>query len=263
MGLADAFARSGGLPRTLVFAAFAGEEMGLLGSSHYVKRPAFPVERTVLMVNLDMVGRLRDGKLYVGGVDSGNGLRTSVTEAARGLPLSPELRGDPYAPSDHTPFYVQDRPVLFLFTGAHADYHRPTDTWEKLNPQGLQTVTAFAARLISAIAREAAPPAYVKLPAPPSRGRSSGYGPFFGVVPDFGEAERPGVRISGVRPGSPADRAGVQAGDLIVKFAGVSVKTLEDLTFALRGRRPGDHVEVVILRDGQERQVRATLEERR
>lgn len=263
MALAEAFARSGGLPRTLVFVAFAGEEMGLLGSSHYVKRPAFPVERTVLMVNLDMVGRLRDGKFYVGGVDSGNGLRTFVTEAARGLPLSPELRGDPYAPSDHTAFYTRERPVLFLFTGAHADYHRPTDTWEKLNPQGLETVTTFVARLVSAVAREAAPPPYVKLPAPPSRGRGGGYGPFFGVIPEFGEAEQPGVRIGGVRHGSPADRAGVRAGDFIVKFAGITVKTLEDLTFALRGRRPGDHVEVVILREGQERQVRATLGERR
>jgi len=263
MTLADAFARSGGLPRTLVFAAFAGEEMGLLGSSHYVKRPAFPLERTVLMVNLDMVGRLRDGKLYLAGVDSGNGLRKLVAEAARELGLSLQLRGDPYAPSDHTAFYTRERPVLFLFTGAHADYHRPTDTWEKLNPQGLRTVTTFAACIISAVAREATPPAYVKLPAPPLRGRGGGYGPFFGVVPDFGEAERPGVRISGVRPGSPAERAGVQTGDFIVKFAGVTVKTLEDLTFALRSRRAGDHVEVVILRDGHERQVRATLEERR
>ncbi|MBI4611126.1 MAG: M20/M25/M40 family metallo-hydrolase [Candidatus Rokubacteria bacterium] len=263
MALARTFAAAGGLSRTLVFVAFAGEEMGLLGSSHYVKRPAFPLERTILMVNLDMIGRLRDGKLYAAGVDSGTGLRALVTDAAQGLGLSLQLRGDPYSPSDHTAFYTAERPVLFLFTGAHGDYHRPTDTWEKLNPQGLETVTTFAARVVAAAASAATPPAYVKVQAPPSRARGGGYGPFFGIVPDFGEAERPGVRISGVRPGSPAAKAGVQAGDVIVKFAGVMVKTLDDLTFALRGRRPGDRVDVVIFRDGQERQVEATLEERR
>jgi len=262
MALAKAFAAAGGLPRTLVFAAFAGEEMGLLGSTHYVKRPAFPLEKTVLMVNLDMVGRLHDGKLYVAGVDSGTGLRQLTADAAQGLGLSLQLRGDPFMPSDHTAFYSAGRPVLFLFTGAHGDYHRPTDTWEKLNPQGLETVITFAARIITAVANERIPPAYVKLQAPPTGAGRGGYGPFFGVVPEFGDSERPGVRISGVRPGSPAERAGVRPGDVIVKFAGVEVRTLDDLTFALRRRRPGDRVEVVILRDGRERQVQAVLEER-
>lgn len=263
MALAKAFATAGGLPRTLVFVAFAAEEMGLLGSSHYVKHPAFPLKKTALMVNLDMIGRLRDAKLYVAGVDSATGLRQLVTTAAQGSELSLQLRGDPYSPSDHTAFYAAERPALFLFTGAHSDYHRPTDTWEKLNPQGLEIVTAFVARVIAAVARESDTPAYVKLKAPPMRSRGGGYGPFFGVIPDFGEAEQPGVRISGVRPGSPADQAGVQVGDIIVKFAGVAVKTLDDLTFVLRTKRPGDRVEVLILRGGQERQVQAILAERR
>lgn len=267
MALARAFAGTGGLPRTLVFVAFTGEELGLLGSTHYVKHPAFPLEKTILMVNLDMVGRLEDGKLYIAGADSGTDLRQLIADAAHGLDLTPEPRGDPFAPSDHTVFYTAERPVLFLFTGAHGDYHRPGDTWEKLNPRGLETVTTFVARLVSAAASRTPPPAYVKIQAPPAPAAgatgSRGYGPFFGVVPDFAEPERPGVKISGVRPGSPAERAGVRAGDIIVRFAGVTVKTLDDLTFALRGRRPGDHVEVMILRDGEERVVRATLEERR
>jgi hypothetical protein len=262
MGLARAFAAAGGAPRTLVFVAFAGEEMGLLGSAHYVRHPAFPLDRTVLMLNLDMVGRLRDGKLYVGGVDSGTGLRAVVARAARGLPLSPELRGDPFAPSDHTSFYTAARPVLFLFTGAHADYHRPSDTWEKVNGPGLAAVTELAARIVAAVAQDPQPPAYVKSQAPAASTRG-GYGPYFGVVPEFGEAERPGVRIGGVRPGSPAEKAGVQSGDVLVRFAGVDVKSLQDFTFALRGKRPGDRVEVVIVRDGQERRLEALLEERR
>jgi hypothetical protein len=263
LGLARAFAAAGGAPRTLVFAAFAGEEMGILGSTHYVRNPAHPIDRTVLMVNLDMVGRLRDGKLYVAGVDSGTGLRTLVSGLA-GPGLDLQLRADPYAPSDHTPFYQAGRPVLFLFTGAHADYHRPSDTWDRIDARGLELVTAFAARVVAAVAREAIPPAYVTLRAPAGGGdRGRGYGPFFGVVPEFGDSGGAGVRVGGVRPGSPADRAGVRTGDVVVAFGGMTVKTLEDLTFALRGRHAGDRVEVVVVRDGAEHRLEAVLEERR
>lgn len=261
MALARAFGAAGGAPRTLVFVAFSGEELGLLGSAHYVRHPAVPLDKTVLMVNLDMVGRLRDGRLYVGGVDSGNGLRDVVTAAARGLPLNPEFRASPFAPSDHTSFYVAGRPVLFFFTGGHADYHRPTDTWDRINTDGVATVATMVARVVATVAGEPVAPAYVKLEAPPRRG-AGGYGPYFGVIPEFGDAAA-GVRITGVRAGSPAAKAGVRAGDVIVKFAGVDVKTLEDLTFALRGRRSGDEVQVVVLRDGREETVRAVLAERR
>jgi hypothetical protein len=262
MALARAFAAAGGAPRTLVFAAFSGEELGLLGSAEYVRRPVMPIAKTVLMVNLDMVGRLREGRLYIGGIDSGTGLRAIVTEATRDLSLSLELPASPFGPSDHTSFYVAGCPVLFFFTGVHADYHRPSDTWDRINAQGLATVGAVVARVVSAVAAEPAAPAYVKIDAPRGRG-GGGYGPIFGVVPAFGDGVTAGVKITGVRPGSPAEKAGVRAGDVIVKFAGVDVKTLEDLTFVLRGRRVGDEVQVVVLRDGHEHTVRAVLAERR
>jgi hypothetical protein len=252
LALARAFAAVGGAPRTLVFAAFSGEELGLLGSAHYVAQPAWPLERTALMLNLDMVGRLRDEQLTVSGVDSARDLRGLVTDAARGLPLKVELRGDPWGLSDHSNFYRAGRPVLFLFTGLHADYHRPSDTAEKINAPGLAVVTALAARLISAVAAAPAPPQYVRLD-PPEKGA------FFGIVADHGEADRPGVQVGAVRPGSPADRSGVRAGDVIVSFAGVAVKTLEDLQAVLRGRRAGDRVRVVVVRAGQEQGVEATL----
>jgi membrane-associated protease RseP (regulator of RpoE activity) len=263
VALARAFAAAGGTPRTLVFAAFAGEELGLLGSTHYVRAPAHPVDRTALMLNLDMVGRLREGKLYVAGVDSGTGLRDLVTGAA-GADLSLDLRGDPYAPSDHTAFYAAGRPVLFLFTGAHEDYHRPGDTWDRINGPGLAAVTAFASRVVAAVAAAPVAPEYVRLAAPPSPvRRGGGYGPFFGVIPEFGESPRPGVKLGGVRAGSPAEQAGLRAGDIIVAFAGVAVRTLADLTFVLRGRRPGDRVEVIVLREGVEQRLSAVLAERR
>jgi aminopeptidase YwaD len=262
MALARAFAESGGAPRTLVFAAFSGEELGLLGSAEYVRHPAVPIDRTVLMANLDMVGRLRDGRLLVGGVDSGTGLRSIVAEAARGMSLAPELPASPFGPSDHTSFYVAGCPVLFFFTGVHADYHRPTDTWDRIDGPGLAAVAGVVARVVAAVAAQPAPPQYVKLAAPAPRG-GGGHGAFFGVVPSFGQSAVPGVTITGVRADSPAERAGVRAGDVIVRFAGVDVKSLEDLTFALRGRWPGDEVTVVLRRDGSERTVRAVLAERR
>ena len=262
MTLARAFAAAGGAPRTLVFAAFSGEELGLLGSAEYVRRPAVPLDRTVLMVNLDMVGRLREGRLYIGGIDSGTGLRSIVTEATRNLSLALELPASPFGPSDHTSFYVAGCPVLFFFTGSHADYHRPSDTWDRVNAQGLATVGTVVARVVAAVAAAPTAPAYVQIDAPASRG-GRGYGAFFGIVPSFGDVGAAGVKITGVRPDSPAERAGVRAGDVIVKFAGVEVKTLEDLTFVLRGRRPGDEVPVVVLREGREETVRAVLSERR
>lgn len=265
MGLAEAFARAGGARRTLVFVTFSGEEVGLLGSTHYVRNPAVPIERTVAMVNFDMVGRMRDDQLIVMGVDSGQGLRALVEQAAAGLDVKLTLRGDGIGPSDHTAFYNRDRPVVFFFTGTHGDYHRPSDTADKIDADGMRKVAAVAARAIRALADRPGAPAFVKLapPAPSAPASGGGYGPYFGSVPDFGESPTPGVRLSGVRAGSPADRAGLRAGDVIVAFAGVAVRTLDDLTFALRGRRPGDTVEVRYLRDGREHTVQSILEQRR
>jgi hypothetical protein len=256
LALARTFAAAGGTPRTLVFAAFAGEELGLLGSAHYAKHPAWPLEQTALMLNLDMVGRLRAGRLYVGGVDSGHGLRDLVTEAAREIPVSVQLRGDPWSSSDHSSFYRAGRPVLFFFTGLHEDYHRPGDTWDKINAGGLAAVTALAARVVSAVAAVRTPPQYVAIDPPPQPRA------LFGIVPDFENPDRPGLRVSTVLPASPAERCGVRPGDLIVRFAGVDIQTLEDLHGVLRGRRAGDRVHVVLLRDGQARSVEATLANR-
>ena len=263
LALAKMFAESGA-ERTLVFVAFAGEEMGLLGSTHYVRHPVVPIDRTVFMLNLDMVGRLRNGTLYVGGADSGAGLRAIAGDAVRGLGLTLALRGDPYGRSDHTAFYAANRPVLFLFTGAHEDYHRPSDTWDKVNAGGLVTVTRFASRVIDVLARTATPPAYARIETPAAEPPRGSYGPFFGVIPDFGETgAASGVKVSGVRGGSPAEKAGVRAGDVIVGFGGRPVKTLDDFTFVLRAHRPGDRVQVVLRRDDQEHTVEALLEARR
>jgi hypothetical protein len=263
IGLARAFAAGGGAARTLIFAAFAGEEMGLLGSSFYTKQPPIPLERTVAMLNLDMVGRLRDGKILVAGVETAGEWPGILRAAARGLPLTLVMRGDGYGPSDHTAFALRERPVLFFFTGPHSDYHRPSDTPEKIDAAGLQQVATLVYRTAAALAGEPAAPAFVRASGrPPAAGDGRGYGPYFGSIPDFGASEVEGVMLGGVRPGSPAERAGLRAGDTIIRFAGVRITNLEDLAYALRAKRAGDTVQVIYRRDGEERAIRATLERR-
>ena len=266
IALARAFATAGGARRTLVFAAFGGEEIGLLGSAHYVRHPPIPLDRTVAMLNFDMIGRLQNGKVYVSGAQTGEGLEALVRAANAAVGLDLVLRGDGYDPSDHTSFLARDRPVLFFFTGTHPDYHRTSDTADKINAAGMRQVLLVARGVINALANQETGVAFGKPPAPTTAragGQGGGYGPYFGSIPDFGAGNDAGVRLTGVRPGSPAERAGLRVGDTIVRFAGVTVRSLEDLTFALRSRRAGDEVEVTFVRDGSPHTVRTVLEQRR
>jgi hypothetical protein len=261
--LARAFARSGGARRTLIFAAFSAEEMGLVGSSHYAKEPSWPLEKTVAMVNLDMIGRLKDRTLYVFGVKTGKEFGNVLEELNRERGLVLKLGGDGYGPSDHTSFYGRKVPVLFFFTGPHSDYHRPSDTVDKINREGLAEVARLVYRVVGRLANQSEPVTYVQVQEPAPAGGGPGYGAYFGSIPDFGSQDEEGVLLSGVRSGSPAEKAGLQAGDIIVKMAGVRIKNLHDLVYVLRSKRAGDTVEVVFRRSGQEQRATTTLERRR
>jgi hypothetical protein len=269
LAVARAAAAAGPARRTLLFVAFGAEELGVLGSAQLVRAPpaACPVERMQLMVNLDMVGRPHGGKVYVDGADTARGLRDVVAALAAApprLPITPAFGGDGFAGSDHTSFYAKGVPVLFLFTGAHADYHRPTDTAEKIDAEGLVAI----ARLASRVAREAAERdgrlEVVRSAAPPARQRGDrGYGAYLGGIPDFAERKEPGVALSGVRPGSPAERAGLAGGDVLLRVGTTKLLTLQDLAFALRSHRAGEEVEVEWERAGEKRTARVRLEERK
>ncbi len=263
IGLAREFAATGGARRTVVFVAFAGEEMGLLGSTQYVGRPTVPLERTVAMLNMDMIGRLRE-RLYVFGVDTGKEFREMLETANRDTAIQLRLGGDGYGPSDHTPFYAKDRPVLFFFTGPHEDYHRPSDTPDKIDARGMEQVVRLIAGVLRRLADGPEPVIFARAaPSTPprSRGSGAGYGPYFGVIPEFGQPEE-GVKLGGVRADSPAEKAGLQAGDLIVRFDGKVVRNLEDFVFVLRGKRAGDRVEVVYRRGTDMRTTSAVLDVR-
>ncbi len=258
-------ARRGSLRRGVVFVAFAGEELGLLGSNHYVTHPLRPLDKAVAMINLDMIGRLRNGKLYVGGVGTGSTLKALVQEASKPYSLQLDYSAGGYDASDHTSFAARQVPVLFFFSGLHSDYHKPSDTWDKIDGPAaarvLDLVFDVASRLDAARDR----PTYVRVAEPrPLAGGSAGggYGPYFGSIPDFGQVEN-GVKFADVRDGSPAGKAGLKAGDILTEFGGKPIKNLYDFTYALRSHKPGDQVEVKVLRDGRSLTVQVTLEQRK
>lgn len=248
----------GPLPRTVLFAAFSGEERGLLGSAHYVANPPLPLEKTVAMVNLDMVGRLADEKLIVHGTGTGSGLEAMVDRLfeGRGFAITKEPGG--FGPSDHASFYGKKIPVLHLFTGSHEDYHRPTDTADKINYDGMVRITSLVADIVSELATVPEPPAYVQVASTQFAG-GGGDRPYFGSIPDFGTSQE-GYAISGVAKDSPAARGGLQGGDLIVRLGESAVTGLEDFDSALRKYRGGDTVDVVVRRNGSEVALQVVLD---
>jgi hypothetical protein len=258
VGLARAFAAAGGPRRTLVFALFGAEELGLIGSGHYVRHPALPLAQTVAMLNFDMVGRLRDDRLTIGGVQSGDRLRAAVTAAAQRVGVATELRDSPFSPSDHTRFYSAGLPVLFFHTGGHSDYHRPSDTADKLDVDGMGRVAAVGAATLTAL-DEGARPVYAKLSRPPGRGGGGATGgAMLGVGGDGLGGD--GARLARVLPGSAAERAGLRDGDVLVRVGAVTVDSFDALRAAIRARQPGDTVRLVYLRDGRDHETTATLE---
>jgi membrane-associated protease RseP (regulator of RpoE activity) len=195
-------------------------------------------------------------------VDSGRGLRDAVADAARTLSITVELRDSPFGPSDHSRFYDAGAPVLFFHTGSHADYHRPGDTADKLDGPGMARVAALGARVIEQLSTGPRP-TYVTLARPRREPRETGSGApvFLGVAGDR-RAESDGLYLSRIVPESAAARAGLHEGDVIVRFDDRPMDSLEDLIAVLRGRRRGDEVRIVYLRDGLEHETSATLDAR-
>ena len=254
--VARILAAEGPFPRTILFAAFSGEERGLLGSAHYTANAAVPLPDTAVMVNLDMVGRLEGDKLIVHGTGTGTGLEALVDRlvAAHAFEVAKEPGG--FGPSDHSSFYARKIPVLHLFTGSHSDYHRPTDTADKINYAGMVRLTRLVADLVKELATAPERPAYVEVASKMfARG---GDRPYFGSIPDFGKPGK-GYAITGVTKDSPAARGGLQGGDVIVRLGDSAVTGLEDFDSALRKHKGGDTIPVVVLRAGAEVTLQVTL----
>jgi hypothetical protein len=245
------------LPRRLVFIAFTAEELGLIGSARYVKEPVFPLENTIAMLNMDMVGRLKDDKLIVYGTGTTPRWEPELKSLNERAKFDLSFKPEGFGPSDHSSFYGKKIPVLHFFTGNHPDYHRPSDVWDKINYDGIARVVDLLEPLIVQTASNPERPAYVEIkqPASPMRG---GNRPYFGTIPDFG-SEGEGYAIGGAAPGSPAEKGGLKAGDRIVRLGDNKITGLDDFDLALRKFKAGDAVPVVVLRDGQEVTLTVTL----
>jgi len=257
--------------RGILFLSFAGEEEGLLGSAWYVGHPDRPLALAVAMINMDMIGRMRNGKLYIGGEATGTGLRPLVERITQGKHMAIDhSEGSGYGSSDHTSFTTGQVPVLFFFSGLHEDYHKPSDTWDKIDAPAAAKVLQIVAEVAEDLREAPERPQFVRV-APPSHGEGAGpvsssagggYGPYFGSIPDFGEGTV-GVKFADVREGSPAALAGFRGGDIMIEFDGKKIQNLYDFTYALQAHKPGDTVKVKVLRNGQPVEADVTLAKRR
>jgi hypothetical protein len=257
--LARAFTRGSRPRRSLVFAAFAGEEFGLFGSRAYVDAPPVPLTDTVAMLNLDMIGRLRDGRLTVFGTGSSPDFPRLVHRTLRGLSFEPSIIEDGLTPSDQTSFYARGVPVLMFYTGTHPQYHTPEDDASRIDAAGEARILGVAYRVARSLADADSRPGLGAVVTPPSSRGGDSHGPYLGTVPSFAEGEHPGVLLQGVAPGSPAENAGLRAGDRIVRFDGASVANFEEYAVRLATARPGQQVRFGLLRDGRLVEIVATL----
>jgi len=269
----------GKIKRSIMFIAFGGEELGLLGSGAYTKNPLTPLATTVAMLNMDMIGRLRNGSLFVGGVGTspawkplleklnvpaqplvGAGFRDPAPGYGSGSRFQLSFGEDGFGPSDHQSFCVRDIPVLFLFSGTHDDYHKPSDTADKINAEGLKQVAEFVREIAISVANEPQRIAFTRVKVE-QRPTGRGFRVYLGTVPNYSD-QSDGLKLDGVRPGSPAEKAGLRAGDIVVKLGKMPIKNVYDYTYALGEMRGGEEVEAVIRRDGKELTLKITPEKR-
>jgi membrane-associated protease RseP (regulator of RpoE activity) len=268
-----------------VFIAFSGEEEGLIGSSYYVNHPVIPLANTVAMINMDMIGRMKERNLIVGGVGTAQEWRSMIdadnlmqgvtvsanTNAPASLTLNRPivvgtngrpivtvdagknftltLNEDGFGPSDHSSFYARQVPVLFFWTGTHEDYHKPSDTADKINYAGEASIVSFIANVIRDIDKSDKRPTYTVAKSE-SQGRSTGFRVYLGTIPNYADSND-GLKLDGVRDDSPASKAGLKAGDRIVKMAGHEVKNVYDYTYALGEMKAGQEYEVEIVRGSE------------
>ena len=255
--LARQFAASKNNKRTLIFMAFGGEEEGLLGSKHYVNNPVWPLDKTIAMINLDMVGRLNENKLTVGGVGTASEWSEAVKRrndimfdnnegygVAKRFQL--QLNEDGFGPSDHSSFYGKKIPVLFFFTGTHVDYHKPSDTFEKINYDGLTRITNYVGEIVKNVDQDPTRPTYAVAKSSGQMGQIR-MSVSLGTIPSYADSTD-GMVLDGVRENSPAAKAGLKAGDKVMKLAGKDVRNAMDYTYVLGSMKAGEEYEVVIKR---------------
>lgn len=290
------------LRRTVVFIAFSGEEEGLLGSNFYVNHPVRPLTNTIAMINMDMIGRAKDRKLIIGGLGTAKEWKAVVQRSnlPMGKPvfagelktdkvLGPNLKaGDPpssinvtqngathltetfnltlqedgFGPSDHSSFYAKQIPVLFLWTGTHNDYHKPSDTFDKINYEDEARIIVLAKNIVRLVDEAAQRPTYTVAKSDSQQGRSTGFRVYLGTIPNYSDSND-GLLLDGVRDDSPAARAGLKAGDKIVRIGSRDIKNVYDYTYALGEMKAGEEYVIEVMRGGEKLSLKIKPEARK
>lgn len=238
--------RQDSLNRSLVFIAFSAEELGLIGASYYVDNPKVPIANTVAMINMDMIGRLDDDKLTVFGVGSSPEWKELIKSSNAKFDFELSLNNSGFAPSDQSVFFAKEVPVLHFFTGLHDDYHTPGDDWEKINSEGQKKVLLLMSDLIMRLDTQEDKVAFTNIEEP--KKASSKFNVYLGTIPDYSN-QIEGVKLMGVRNGSPADKAGLKDDDTIVEYNGKQIKNLYDYVYALGDSKPGIPTSLVVIRN--------------
>ena len=255
MELAEKFASNKELlKRSVIFITFSGEELGLLGSNYFANNLPVPADKIITMINLDMVGRLREKALTVYGMGTSTGWKDLLNKNNK-YDFKLAFNDEGFGPSDHSSFYGKGIPVLFFFTGVHEDYHRPTDEAKLINSAGEDSVLHFVYDLAQIIDTTSTRPDYLKVARKETSGEWKVYA---GTVPDMSNTSE-GFKLSGVSPGGPADKAGLKGGDTMLKFGDRDINNIYDFVYALQDHVPGDVVKVVVKRGTETLTMSLTL----
>lgn len=249
------------LKHSIVFMAFNAEELGLLGSSHTVNNFPVDVESVVAMINMDMIGRVNEDKdLTIIGTGTSS-IWEDLLNELNTYDFKLKFNSDGFGGSDHQSFTLKEVPVLFFFTGIHSDYHRPSDDWDKINLEGQKNILHYIYSVVKDLDGRSERPDYVKVEREAHGGRGGYSKVYVGTIPEFGW-QGEGFKLGGVSEGGPAQKAGLQSGDIMIKFGDKKVANIYDFMYAMQEHKPGDVVKVIVLRDGKEKEFDITLEAR-
>ena len=255
--------KNGPRGRNVAFVFWSGEEAGLLGSAAFTAKPPLPLDQLAAYFNFDMVGRLHGNTLQVQGAGSSPSWAALATSANTDATLKIAVQNDPNLPTDSSSFNLAGVPTLSFFTGSHEDYHRPTDTADRVDAAGIDRIVGYATTIVSRVADAPDPPVFAKVePQTRGRGARDGIRLYTGTIPDYA-SETKGLLLGGVSAGGPAEQAGLQKGDVIVEIAGQSIANVYDYTYSLDLMKPDEPVKVLYLRNGEKRETTLTPRARR
>ena len=239
------------LKRSIILMGYNAEEEGLLGSKYFVNNPTVDLQSIVAMINMDMIGRMSNNAVTVGGTGTANIFESTLKEINKDHNLKLKMSPEGFGPSDHASFYIKNIPVLFFFTGTHSDYHKPSDDWQRINIEGQKKITDFIYDLTLNLSRMSEKPVFKESGPKQATLARSTFKVTLGIMPSYVSDEK-GLVIDGVRKNGPAGKAGIKKGDMIISIKGKEVNSIYDYMYRLEKLEPGEVVKVTIIREGEE-----------